>query len=667
MTTFFPRLSALLPGLLFAGAGAFAQGVGIGTTTPTAKLDVNGDFKVANISPATAGKIEQTQLRGTGSTNRIGQSFTLAAGATLTSIGFHHHSTSNLNGTLRIYAGAGTSSTPLYSQAVLVPGGPSGGTLFTAALSSPLTVAAGVYTFQFEFGSSCLFALVSADPYPGGRQFSAGYDSAADYDLRFEVGYNTSSNVQTLFASGTGNVGIGTTSPSQRLEVAGNVLVSGSGNGIVFPDGSKQTTSAGMPNLATAAPLSGNGTTGSPLTVPTASASQAGVLSAADYSAFSNKFTLPSLSSGSVVFSNGTTLSQNNGRLFWDNAGSRLGVGTAAPGSTLAVNGDFSVANVSGGSTGQLTQTVDNVFAASSQVGQSFSLPTSAALTSVSFHPSNASAVSGTLRILQGNGRSGTQLHSQPVTVPTGASALFTAVLTAPLQLAAGTYTFVFDFGSVESGFLMADGNPYAGGQLQARDYDGYAQLDLKFTVSYSVGGSNVQTLYASSSGNVGIGTTSPAFKLDVNGAIRCVGAVNTTSDARLKQQIRPITGALARVQALRGVRYTFRQQEYPALHLPDGEQIGVLAQEVEAIFPELVSTDAQGYKAVNYAQLTPVLIEALKEQQRQLERQQQQIEQLQQQGSAQQADHADLLTLKQQLARLLSQQPTAANLPARP
>jgi FtsZ-binding cell division protein ZapB len=47
---------------------------------------------------------------------------------------------------------------------------------------------------------------------------------------------------------------------------------------------------------------------------------------------------------------------------------------------------------------------------------------------------------------------------------------------------------------------------------------------------------------------------------------------------------------------------------------------VGVRAQEVERIYPELVSTDQDGYKAVNYAQLTPVLIEALKEQQAQME-----------------------------------------------
>ena len=86
----------------------------------------------------------------------------------------------------------------------------------------------------------------------------------------------------------------------------------------------------------------------------------------------------------------------------------------------------------------------------------------------------------------------------------------------------------------------------------------------------------------------VGIGFTAPAFTLDVNGPIRCVGVVNTTSDQRLKQDIHPLAGVLA----LRGVRYTFRQSEFLALQLPAGEQVGLLAQ--EAVYPELVSTDAK-------------------------------------------------------------------------
>jgi len=105
----------------------------------------------------------------------------------------------------------------------------------------------------------------------------------------------------------------------------------------------------------------------------------------------------------------------------------------------------------------------------------------------------------------------------------------------------------------------------------------------------------------------------SNALLLKVNGSVQATN-VTYTSDARFKQHVRPLAGALASVLALRGVRY-----EWNALGVKHGgtagaPQVGFLAQELENVYPELVSTDKDGYKAVNYAQLTPVLLEAIKE-----------------------------------------------------
>lgn len=75
------------------------------------------------------------------------------------------------------------------------------------------------------------------------------------------------------------------------------------------------------------------------LNVPTASATNRGVLSSTDWSTFNGKFTLPSLTSGSVLFSNGTTIAQNNANFFWDNTNNRLGIGTATPATTLQIVG----------------------------------------------------------------------------------------------------------------------------------------------------------------------------------------------------------------------------------------------------------------------------------------------------------------------------------------
>ncbi|MBO3271042.1 tail fiber domain-containing protein [Hymenobacter defluvii] len=169
--------------------------------------------------------------------------------------------------------------------------------------------------------------------------------------------------------------------------------------------------------------------------------------------------------------------------------------------------------------------------------------------------------------------------------------------------------------------------------------------------------------LEPSGQGNVGINQTNPTYRLDVGGSIYATGVI-ISSDQRFKTQVRPITGALAGVQQLRGVRYRLN-----ALGLARGgnagEQVGFLAQELEKVYPELVSTDNQGYKSVNYSQLTAVLVEALKEQQRQLDQQQTQLTELRARLGDQQADHAALLTLQAQLARLLGEAPPSAPAPA--
>ena len=71
--------------------------------------------------------------------------------------------------------------------------------------------------------------------------------------------------------------------------------------------------------------------------LPTASATNRGALSTTDWSAFNGKFTLPSLTSGSVLFSNGTTIVQDNTNLFWDNTNKRLGVG-ATPSTSVRLD-----------------------------------------------------------------------------------------------------------------------------------------------------------------------------------------------------------------------------------------------------------------------------------------------------------------------------------------
>jgi hypothetical protein len=103
--------------------------------------------------------------------------------------------------------------------------------------------------------------------------------------------------------------------------------------------------------------------------------------------------------------------------------------------------------------------------------------------------------------------------------------------------------------------------------------------------------------------GNVGIGNSLPSAKLHVTGDILASGNVTAYSDAALKSHVCTISGALEKVRALRGVSYT-----------KDGEQgIGVIAQEVQTILPEVVSKHGE-YLSVAYGNIVGVLIEAIKE-----------------------------------------------------
>jgi hypothetical protein len=86
----------------------------------------------------------------------------------------------------------------------------------------------------------------------------------------------------------------------------------------------------------------------------------------------------------------------------------------------------------------------------------------------------------------------------------------------------------------------------------------------------------------------------------------------NTTSDATLKTNVETLTGSLDAVKALRGVSFDWIEN--------GNSEVGVIAQEVEAVVPDVVSTDDQGIKSVKYGNLVGVLIEAIKEQQAQID-----------------------------------------------
>lgn len=136
----------------------------------------------------------------------------------------------------------------------------------------------------------------------------------------------------------------------------------------------------------------------------------------------------------------------------------------------------------------------------------------------------------------------------------------------------------------------------------------------LRFAWGFNKNPFNNNThMYISVDGEVGIGTRNPNYDLDVRGTI----GNNSTqyhSDRRWKRNVHTFDNALERVSLLRGVSFEWRRDEFEGMNFPEGSKIGLIAQEVEEVIPELVHTNKDGYKSVEYANLVAVLIEAVKE-----------------------------------------------------
>lgn len=131
-------------------------------------------------------------------------------------------------------------------------------------------------------------------------------------------------------------------------------------------------------------------------------------------------------------------------------------------------------------------------------------------------------------------------------------------------------------------------------------------------------------------SGLVGIGTTGlPSHTLEVNGSVAGVGNYVNMSDGRFKKDITPIHSALGTVEKLKGVSFQWDRSKSKTLRFPQGKQLGLIAQQVEEVAPEVVSTAPNGIKSIAYSELVPVLIEAVKEQQKEITAQYAQIERL--------------------------------------
>ncbi|CAN5641022.1 hypothetical protein BH10BAC3_BH10BAC3_10680 [soil metagenome] len=111
----------------------------------------------------------------------------------------------------------------------------------------------------------------------------------------------------------------------------------------------------------------------------------------------------------------------------------------------------------------------------------------------------------------------------------------------------------------------------------------------------------------------------SGAYAFSIFGSLWANG-VTYASDGRFKKNIEPLENSLEKILQLQGVSYQMKADEFPHESFADNVQMGLVAQDVEKIVPEVVTTGPNGYKAIDYAKLVPLLIEGMKAQQKEIE-----------------------------------------------
>ncbi len=190
------------------------------------------------------------------------------------------------------------------------------------------------------------------------------------------------------------------------------------------------------------------------------------------------------------------------------------------------------------------------------------------------------------------------------------------------VRIATPYSNFTFDrYGGLSSSNGQIVGNdPNLGGP------GGYGSVNsLYLTSGWGSNSMSSILLLPSGGGNVGIGTNPPNYKLDVNGDINIASAnalrfggtqvcsstgCTSPSDARLKEDIEPLQNSLENILKLQGVNYHWKNQS----QFGKQNQVGLIAQEVEAIYPETVKTDSEsGFKSIAYDHLVAPVIESIK------------------------------------------------------
>jgi len=387
----------------------------------------------------------------------------------------------------------------------------------------------------------------------------------------------TSTNNNQFLIRAAGGVGIGTARPSEQLEVNGNIKISGESSGLIFRDGTKQTTAASgnITSIVAGTGLDGGGSSGTvelDVEVP---------------------LSLTGSSSNHII--KGYNTGSGTGVSGYGNTKGVYG----AP-ITSALASSYGVYGYNSKSGGIFDKYVYNTYGI-------YGIAT--ADSSFNRGVYGKHSTSGNVGYLGGH-LCGVYGYASDTTndyggyfVGRGYFSSYVGIgTTAPEEKLT-----VIDTIKVRS----SDNSKW----IKLRTTGSAVDIDFNQKLHFTTPDYSHPMVIDNVNKNVGINTTSPnaSYKLDVNGAVR-VNSINITSDVRMKKNITPIDSALEKVSKLRGVEFDWNSDLYPDKSFDKGRQIGLIAQEVEKVLPETVLTDTTGEKSVEYTDMVAVLIEAVKE-----------------------------------------------------
>ena len=328
---------------------------------------------------------------------------------------------------------------------------------------------------------------------------------------------------------------------------------------------------------------------------------------------------VPAGTTGQVQFNSGSNTFAADSKMTWDNTNKQLVVGTGAatPVATTGTVAGFVVNIIPQAFTPPTVSSTDGIILSAGSAGQ------------MAYYASN-NTIGGlsSLYMSGGNIGIGTTAPETPLHVVSTSGGLyiddyagpskffmrrFNGTLGAPTAINNGD--IIANFAGFGFGATAIPSN--ASGAIKVIATENFTDTNnggsvAIFTIPNGSTG-QYERMRIDNSGNVGIGTTTPSYLLDVNGTISATGGANYLSDVRHKKNVKDLTTGLDAVEKLRPVTFEWKAPKDKGM---EGTQTGFIAQEVEKILPSTVMTEdnAEKTKHMKYNELIPVLTKAIQE-----------------------------------------------------